>query len=130
MSFADTPAFRAIAVTMVPEAEQLSTAEWQQVSAAIDTALARRPARMRRQLGLFVRMLEVAARLRYRRSLTNLPHQQRTILLTAFENSRVLLLRRGLWGVRTLVFLGYYARPEVSASLGYAAAPRGWELRR
>jgi hypothetical protein len=51
-------------------------------------------------------------------------------LLRGIENSRLLLLRRGIWGLRTLVFMGYYARPEAAAALGYAAAPRGWELRR
>jgi hypothetical protein len=130
MSMTDTPMFRAIAVTMVPEAEQLSADEWRQCSAVIDSAMARRPARIRRQLSLFIRILNLATVVRYGRPLTHLSVAQRTKLLMAFENSRVLLLRRGLWGVRTLVFMGFYARPEVGGSLGYAAAPRGWELRR
>jgi hypothetical protein len=130
MSLANAPTFRAIATTIVPEAAQLSPREWEQFGEVISSALAKRPARMRRQLSWFIRILDIAARLRYWHGVPHLSLEQRTQLLTAFQNSRVLLLRRGLWGVRTLVFMGYYARPEVAATLGYGAAPRGWELRR
>jgi hypothetical protein len=40
------------------------------------------------------------------------------------------LLRRGVWGLRTLVFLGYYARADVQTTLGYRATGRGWMARR
>ena len=46
------------------------------------------------------------------------------------ERSRVLLLRRGFWGLRTLVMLGYYGRPEAARAIGYRASPLGWEARR
>jgi hypothetical protein len=68
--------------------------------------------------------------IRYRRSVASLSLEQRTAFLQGVESSRLLLFRRGFWGLRTLVFMGYYARPSVAATLGYAAAPRGWELRR
>ena len=45
--------------------------------------------------------------------------------LRASSTLPLLLLRRGFWGLRTLVFLGYYARPEAAAEIGYRAdAPR------
>jgi hypothetical protein len=85
---------------------------------------------MRRQLNLFIRIINLQALLRYRRTLPNLTNEQRTALLSNIEDSRLLLFRRGFWGIRTLVFMGYYARPQCSTALGYAAAARGWELRR
>lgn len=126
----DTKTFRAIATAVVPEAADLTAEEWREFSAVIATALSRRPAAMRRQLGLFVRILAVLALIRYRRPLSSLSFDQRTAFLHSIESSQVLLFRRGFWGVRTLVFMGYYARPNMTAGLGYAAAPRGWDLRR
>ncbi|HEY0673076.1 MAG TPA: hypothetical protein VGD27_12440, partial [Longimicrobiales bacterium] len=125
MSIAATPTFHAIAEAVVPETAQLAAAEWQAFEALIDTALARRSAAMRRQLGIFVRLLGLLARLRHGHSLDKLPLAQRAQFLTRIQNSRLLLFRRGFWGIRTLVFMGYYARPECAETLGYAAAPRG-----
>ena len=36
-------------------------------------------------------------------------------------------IRCGFWGLRTLVFLGYYGRPSGVQATGYRADPRGWE---
>lgn len=104
--------------------------EWREFSSVIEGALARRPAAMVRQLALFLRILNVLSFVRHGRSLASLSLPRRTAFLHRIENSRLLLFRRGFWGVRTLVFMGYYARPSMSAGLGYAAGPRGWETRR
>lgn len=125
-----SPLFHCIAQTVVPETASMSEAEWQQFYAVIDRALAKRPTRMQRQLKLFVRIINLQSLLRYGRPLRQLSNEQRTTLLSDIEDSRLLLFRRGFWGIRTLVFMGYYARPQCSTALGYAAAPRGWELRR
>jgi len=108
----------------------MTAEEWSDFYAVIDTALSRRPASMRRQLRLFLGLLNVLAWLQHRRSLTSLSPQTRAAFLSRIENSNMLLFRRGFWGIRTLVFMGYYARPACASSLGYAATPRGWELRR
>jgi hypothetical protein len=108
----------------------MTAAEWQEFYAVIDQALAKRPARMQRQLQLFIRIINLQSLLRYGRALPQLSKEQRTALLSRIEDSRLLLFRRGFWGIRTLVFMGYYARPQCSTTLGYAAAARGWELRR
>jgi hypothetical protein len=93
-------------------------------------ALAARPVALRRQIALFIRVLDVAARVRYGRSLTGLDHARRTSLLQAFAASPLLLFRRGIWGLRTLVMMGWYTQPDVIASLGYRAGPHGWETHR
>jgi len=54
---------------------------------------------------------------------------RRTRLLSALQDSPVLLLRRGFWGLRTLIFLGYYTRPAVAAEIGWRAHPGGWSAR-
>ncbi len=122
--------FRAIAVTVVPEATALDEAAWGAVEELVEKTLARRPAGMQRQLVVFLRAIEFLPRLRWGRSFTALGPENRTRFLTALEHAPLLLLRRGFWGLRTLVFLGYYARPEAAAAIGYGADARGWEARR
>ena len=46
------------------------------------------------------------------------------------ENAPLLLMRRGFWGIKTLVFMGYYGRDEARAEVGYRATVRGWAARR
>jgi hypothetical protein len=49
--------------------------------------------------------------------------------LLAFERSRLLIVRRGFWGIRTLAYMGYYGQAEVRADVGYRADPEGWGIR-
>ena len=122
--------FRAIAVTVVPDASALDEAGWNDLDALVEKTLVRRPPAMRRQLVLFVRAIEHLPRLRWGRPFTELSPDERTRFLSRLEHAPLLLLRRGFWGLRTLVFLGYYARPEAAAAIGYRANARGWEARR
>jgi hypothetical protein len=122
--------FRAVAVTVVPEASTLDESGWKALEALVEKTLAKRPPGMRRQLVLFVRAIEHLPRFRWGRPFTALSQEARTRMLSSLERSPLLLLRRGFWGLRTLVFLGYYARPEAAAAIGYRADARGWEARR
>ena len=121
--------FRSIAEVVVPEAVSMSAEEWREFGDVIEAALARRPAAVRRQLGAFLKILTVLCFLRHGRGLSALSAEGRTAFLAGIENSKLLLFRRGFWGIRTLVFMGYYARAACAGQLGYAAAARGWELR-
>lgn len=96
----------------------------------MDRALAARPAAMRRQLGLFLLVLDAAARFRHLTRFTSLDPARRSALLESLSRSRLLLLRRGIWGLRTLVMLGWYTQPSVTGALGYRASPAGWDARR
>jgi hypothetical protein len=67
--------------------------------------------------------------LRYGKVFGRLDADRRALLLGRLENSPVLLLRRGLWGLRTLVYMGYYGQPQVREAIGYRAHPDGWAAR-
>lgn len=121
--------FRVIMGTVVPEAAVLGDDEWRNASAIIAHALASRPASVRRQLAAFLCALDVVAFIRYGRSLRAASTEQRTALLESLSRSRLLALRRGVWGVRTLAFMGYYARPEAARAIGYRASAAGWAAR-
>lgn len=122
--------FRALAVAIVPKASGLDADGWRDLETIVDEALAGRPESMKRQLRLFVRILHWLPLLRHGRTLARLDPRRRTEFLRRIERSRVLLVRRGFWGLRTLVLLGYWGRPEAAAAIGYRAHPGGWRARR
>jgi Gluconate 2-dehydrogenase subunit 3 len=119
----------AVATTVVPEAAALDDRAWAEVEAVIAGALSGRPARMQRQFVVFLRLLQAIPVARYGRPFTALSERQRTTFLRTVERSRVLLVRRGFWGLRTLVFMGYYTREDVAESIGYRGDPGGWAAR-
>lgn len=121
--------FRAVVVTMVPEAASLGDDEWRAAEAIVARALASRSPAVRRQVGLFLRVLDVLSLFRHRRRLAALPPNERTRFLQSLSRSRLLLIRRGVWGLRTLAFMGYYARSEAARAIGYRASAAGWEAR-
>jgi hypothetical protein len=121
--------FRAVMVVFVPEAAGLSETEWDEAAAIIDRALAGRPAGVRRQISLFFGLLDLLSLVRHGHAVPSLSVEQRRQLLERLERSRLLLLRRGVWGLRTLAFMGYYARPAAATALGYRATAAGWSAR-
>jgi hypothetical protein len=121
--------FRAFAETVVPEMAQLDASGWDDVERTIEHALTRRPPALRRQLGVLLRAIELLPRVRYGRGFASLDGVQREKLIDALQRSPVKLLRRGVWGLRTLVFMGYYTRAETMSDVGYRAHARGWDVR-
>jgi hypothetical protein len=121
--------FRAIMAAVVPEAVALSEEEWRDAASIIARVVATRPAGVRRQLAVFVRALDVVALVRHGHGLRALPTVKLTTLLESLARSRVLALRRGVWGVRTLAFMGYYGRPDAARAVGYRASAAGWTAR-
>jgi hypothetical protein len=122
--------FRALASVVVPESRGLDDAGWAECAAIIARAIADRPPRVQRQLRLFLALVEWTPVLRFGARFTRLDDARRAALLDGLQRAPLLLLRRGLWGVRTLIFMGYYARPEAGRALGYRADARGWDARR
>ena len=124
------PGFRALVQTIVPDASRLDAAGWAAVEQIIERALASRPPALRRQLRLFLHALEWLPFLYYGRRFTALDPVRRSRFLQRIQDAPLLLVRRGVWGLRTLILLGYYGRPAAAAEIGYRADPRGWEARR
>jgi len=118
--------FRAIVRAVVPSAAAMDEAAWLRAEGIVDEALADRPASIRRQIVLFMRLVNWLAFPRYGRTFTRLDADRARRFLTSFERSPVLLLRRGLWGVRTFGYMGYYAQDAIQREVGYAAAKEGW----
>ena len=125
-----SPAFRAVATCVVPEAARLEAAQWDEMEAIVARAIAARSRSVQRQLTVFLILLEWLPLLRYARRLSRLDSARRANFLDRLQRAPLLLLRRGLWGVRTLILMGYYGRPAAAKEIGYRADARGWEARR
>lgn len=123
------PQFRALVEAFVPRAASLDPDGWGRVQAVVEDALADRPAGIRRQLLLLIRVLDWLPVLRFGRRLPSLRVERRRILLSWLQDAPVLAVRRGVWGLRTLAFMGYYGRPEAYGEIGYRAHPDGWDAR-
>lgn len=121
--------FRALVETFVPEAEGLTAEQWARAEAAVESSLAPRSGAMKRQVRLFIRAVDWLAFGRHGRSFTGLDRERRTSFLRTLEKAPSLLVRRGVWGVRSLSFLAYYGLPEVREAIGYRAHPDGWAAR-
>lgn len=115
-----------MAATFVPELSGVDEGVWLRIEALITQGLSGRPDAIARQLVLFIRMVNVLAVFRFLRPFTALDDARRLRLLSSLENAPILAIRRGVWGLRTLVFMGYYGQDEVRARLGYRATSLGW----
>ena len=123
------PVLRVIGVTVVPEAAQLDEQEWVALEEIVRGALAARPRALQRQFVLLVRAIQWLAVLRYGRRFTALDPRRREQFLEQLQNAPLLLVRRGIWGLRTLLMMGYYGRAAGARAIGYRADPRGWKAR-
>ena len=131
----DTPAtlrpmaarLRPLLATMVPATSALSAAELDRVLDRVDARLALEDPGLRRQLRLFVRVVWWLPVLTSFRTFGGLPPARREAFLLRLQDGPVPKLRVGLWGLRTLLYLGWYGDPAVQEGLGYRPDARGWE---
>lgn len=129
----DAPAaratFRAVVRAAVPASADLPDDELRAGEAVVDASLAARPASVRRQIGLFLRVLDGAALILRRSRFASLDPDDARAVLRRLERAPLLLLRRGTWGLRTLAFMAVYTRPAVREAIGYGVRLRGWRER-
>jgi len=124
------PTLRAIAETVVPATSDLEADGWASLDRIVTNAIAARPQRMRRQIALFIRAIEWLPLLRYGQPFSKLNLHRRQRFLESLQDSPLLLIRRGFWGLRTLILMGYYTQAAALGIIGYRADPRGWSIRK
>ena len=123
-SYSDT--LRAIGAVVLPYPEALDDEGWAEAERIIEGALAPKPPGIKRQIRLFLRVVNLLSVFSTGRTLVKLRVNRRTAFLEKLQRSRLMPLRRGMWGIRTLIFMGYYNQDRVRAGIGYGADPWGW----
>ena len=111
---------RILAARIVPETTELDAAGMGRFFEIIDGALLDRPATVRRQFAAFLGLIRSAPLIRYGKSFDNLTADRQDAVLCWFEDCPVSLLRIGFWGLKAMVFMGYYGQPETNELVGYA----------
>jgi len=121
---------RAVATSVVPESAAFTDGDWAEFDGIIEAALTGRVEAVRKQLILFLRGIEALPIARYATRFSRLDQERRLVVLTRLQDSRLASVRRGFWGLRTLILLGCYGRATAAAEVGYRAAAGGWAERR
>lgn len=112
--------------TFVPATHDLDPDRYAALVAHVDARLATEPPALTRQLVVLVTLLHFMPIFRHLRTFSRLSPSERQRFLEHVQDGPIGPLRVGVWGLRTLVFLGWYADPEVGRTLGWHAHPRGW----
>jgi hypothetical protein len=111
---------RILAARIVPETTELDAEGLGRFFDIIDGALLERPEAVRGQFATFLGVLRLAPTIRYGRSFERLGGDRQDAVLRWFEDCPVGLLRKGFWGLKAMVFMGYYGQPETNQLVGYA----------
>jgi len=109
-----------LAARIVPETTELDGAGLARFFGIIDKALLARPPEVRRQFGTFLALIRWAPLFRYGSPLERLRPEKQDAVLRWFEDCPIGLLRKGFWGLKGMVFMGYYGQPETNHLVGYA----------
>ncbi|HEX2676911.1 MAG TPA: gluconate 2-dehydrogenase subunit 3 family protein [Polyangiales bacterium] len=112
--------FRAAAGCIVPSEPGSPGADTEAALTLADAAIADRPARDRRLLGVFLHALQWLPVPRFGRSFTKLSREQQARVLAFLESTTVVpKLRQGFFGLKTFALLGYYGSETTFAELHY-----------
>lgn len=112
--------FMVVAETITPEVASLDSVGRRRMQDIIDTALMDRDSGTRSQFGTFLGVIRMAPILRYGRAFDGLDRDRRSAVLGWFQDCPISLLRKGFWGLKVLVFMGYYGQQENWSEIGYA----------
>ncbi len=117
-----------LAGRIAPGTLALDAAGRDRFRAIVAKALADRPASIRRQFALFLGLLRWAPLLRFGAPFHRLAPKRQDAVLRWFMDAPHAKLRGGMWGLRALVFMGYYAQPETWPAARYAPSFDGNRL--
>ncbi len=114
----------------MPETRTLDGVAWQRTEDVIDAMLEDRPPQTRRQVGRFIRLANALPLIRYGRTFTELSESRRARVVDVLESAPFLSVRRGVWGLRTLVSMGVYGQNLTgSATPAWSDRPRARRAR-
>ncbi len=117
-----------LAHRIVPESERFEPSEEAEFLGIIERALSTRPISVRRQLAFFVSFLRWLPLVRYGARLARLSTERQDAFLRWCEGAPLSILRKGFWGLKTLIFMGYYGRPNLGDRIAYRPSSAGNEL--
>ena len=116
---------RVLAARIVPETADLDAEGQERFFGIIDEALAGREASVRKQFATFLGVVKWSALPRFGAPFDKLSVDRQDAMLRWFEDCPVGLLRSGTWGLKAMIFMGYYGQPETNHLVGYRPGGTG-----
>ncbi len=117
-----------VARRIVPEVALLDPAGRDRFFRIVDEALLERPPGVRRQFGTLLGVVRWLPLPRWGTSFERLDPARQDRVLRWLQDAPVGLLRAGFWGLKAMVFMGYYGQPELWPEVGYEPRPDGNEV--
>lgn len=117
--------FWTVAQRVVPALGDCERSQAATFKMAVQAALTTRPPAIVAQFSKFLKLLNILPVIRYGHCFTSLSEVQQDAVISWLESAPIGLLRRGTWGVKTIIFMGYFGQPAVGRSLGYGAVFNG-----
>lgn len=114
-----------IAKRIVPQVAELKSDKQLKVVGAVDDALSQREPALRMQFLGFLGVIKTAAFARYLRPLDKMSGEKQDTILNWFQDSAIHKLRVGFWGLRTLIYMGYYGDPARASKFNYVPDNNG-----
>jgi hypothetical protein len=108
-----------VAQRIVPEVAELDTHGLTRFFSIIDDTLRQRPAPVRRQLAGFLGLIRWLPVIRYGKPFEGLRPERQDAILRWLQECPIGLLQKGFWGLKTIIYLGFYGRQEVWEVIGY-----------
>ncbi|MCP4900806.1 MAG: hypothetical protein GY906_27895 [bacterium] len=109
-----------VAQRVVPESVDLDEDCRQYFETIVDRALLDRPASVRRQFVVFLKLVRLMTVFRFGSVFDRLQPDRQDRVLSWLEDCPVMKLRQGFWGLKSLIFMGYYGQPGNWQEVGYA----------
>ena len=110
---------RSVAARLAPGSAELDAAGRERFFALVEKTLGEKPEGVRALFSTFLRALRWLPALRYGAPLDRLSGERQDAALRWFQDAPLLPLRQGFWGLKALVFLGYYGQTELRELFAY-----------
>jgi hypothetical protein len=108
-----------LAARIVPETSEMDAAGESRFFDIVDGALQERGSTVRRQFATFLGVVRWSPVVRHGVPFDRLSPDRQDVVLRWFEDCPVGLLRKGTWGLKTMIFMGYYGQTETNPLVGY-----------
>ncbi len=108
-----------ISARIIPGFSRLDAEGSRDFHEIVDRALMDRPEHIRRQFSIFLSLIRWAPGLHWGRPFDHLDGSRQDRVLSWLQDSAPDALRKGFWGLRTLVLMGYYGRDAAWIEVGY-----------
>ncbi len=116
-----------VAGRIVPAAADLDAEGRSRFIAIVGKALGDRPQSIQRQFVLFLGLMRWLTLVRFGAPFDRLSPANQDAALLWLLDAPLAKLRSGFWGLRALIFMGYYGQTEVWPSLRYTPSFNGNE---